>query len=71
MDGLHDHQPEDETHDRPQRSEAAIRAMLEQSRRDIEAGRMTPLAPVLDRMRAVARRIRQERTKNGGTDRPA
>ena len=47
----------------PRRSETAIRAMLEQSRRDIAEGRTAPLAAVLDRMRATAERIRHERAK--------
>ena len=43
-------------------TEAAIRTMLEQSRRDISEGRTVLLGPVLDRMRVVAKDIRDERT---------
>jgi hypothetical protein len=42
--------------------EAAVRAMLHASRRDIAAGRVAPAGPVLQRMRAVAADIRQSRT---------
>ena len=55
MDASHDHSFGDEAHDLPPaRDETAIRAMPEQSRRDIAEGRIVPLAPVLDRMRAAA-----------------
>jgi len=70
MDSPNDHRPENETHDEsPQVSEASIRAMLEQSRQDIAEGRTVPLAPVLDRMRATAERIRHERSRTTGADR--
>ena len=46
----------------PAPNEAAIRAILEQSRRDIAAGRVVPLGPVLDRMRAAADGIRLGRS---------
>ena len=65
MDSPNDRQLEDETpNEPPRRSETAIRATLEQSRRDIAEGRTAPLAPVLDRMRATAERIRHERAKD-------
>ena len=48
--------------------EAAIRAVLEQSRRDIAEGRTVPLEPVLDRMRATAKRIRRERAASAKAD---
>ena len=54
--------------DAPPADEPAIRAMLDQSRLDIAEGRVTPLAPVLDRLRAVAELIRRDRT---GKPRPA
>lgn len=41
--------------------ETAIRAMLEQSRRDIAEGRVRPLGPMLDRMRAAAHEVRTRR----------
>jgi hypothetical protein len=53
----------------PNRDEAAIREMLEQSRRDISEGRIVPLAPVLARMRATAKRVRQARGPKGKTKR--
>jgi hypothetical protein len=62
MDNPMDHQPEDDVRDRPpQQSEASVLAMLKQSNRDIAEGRIVPMAPVLDHMRAVARKIRHER----------
>jgi hypothetical protein len=66
MDSPYDHEPDDKT--LPQQpNEADVRAMLEQSRRDIAAGRTVPLPSVLDRMRAAAERIRVQRTKRTGT----
>jgi hypothetical protein len=44
--------------------ETAIRTMLEQSRRDIAEGRVRPLAPVLDRMRATAHEVRARRARS-------
>ena len=41
--------------------ETAIRALLEQSRRDIAEGRVRPLAPVLGRLRATAHEVRTRR----------
>ncbi len=70
MDSPHDHQPDDDAQDEaPQRSEAALRAVLEQSRRDIAEGRTVPLSAVLDRMRTVAERIRHGRPRKTGSDR--
>jgi hypothetical protein len=54
--------------DLPRMSEAAVRKMLEESRRDIAEGRVVPLAPVLDRLRAAAERVRRERSATAGTD---
>jgi hypothetical protein len=66
MDSPYDHEPDDKTLPQPP-NEADVRAMLEQSRRDIAAGRTAPLPPVLDRMRATAEQIRLQRTKRTGT----
>ena len=46
----------------PNTDEAAVRAMLGQSRLDIAEGRVAPLDPVLDRLRGVADLIRRDRT---------
>ncbi len=62
MDRSYDHLPEDDGCDLPPRqTEESIRAMLDQSRRDIDAGRTVPLQPVLDRMDAAIQRIRARR----------
>jgi hypothetical protein len=45
----------------PQPAEDDVRTMLEQSRQDMIAGKVVPLAPVLDRVRAVAAGIRAAR----------
>jgi hypothetical protein len=50
----------------PNTDEAAIRAMLDQSRRDIAEGRVAPLGPVLDRLRGAAVSIRRDRTGKPG-----
>ncbi len=50
--------------------EAAIRASLEQSRRDIEAGQTVLLAPVLARVRAAAQTIRDDAAETAEPDRP-
>ncbi len=42
----------------PQPTEEALRGILEQSRRDMLAGDIVPMGPVLDRMRATAADIR-------------
>lgn len=55
----------------PMPSEADIRASLEHSRQDIAAGRTVALAPVLQRMRATAERVRQERDGPVGVIRPS
>lgn len=57
MESHNDDQPK---HEAPQRGEAEVRAMMEQSRRDIAAGRLAPLALVLNRMRTMADRMRNE-----------
>ena len=65
MDSPRDRHPEQEMQDEPpQKSEAAIRAMLEESRLAIAEGRTVPLAPVLERMRATAERVRRERAES-------
>jgi len=46
--------PDSPPDDPPSQGEAAIRAMLEQSRREIAAGQTVPMAPVLARMREMA-----------------
>jgi hypothetical protein len=51
----------------PRTDEAAIRAMLEQSRLDIAQGRTAPLDEVLDRLRAAADLVRRNRMKNPRT----
>ena len=53
----------------PPLTEGAIREMLERSLRDIAEGRIAPLAPVLDRMRATAEDIRQRRLATTRADR--
>ncbi len=62
MDSPYDHEPQ-EADAGPNQSEAEVRAMLERSRRDIADGHIVKLAPVLDRMRGVAERIRSERQR--------
>ena len=63
MDDSHDPRLDDDgLGEPPARDEASIRAMLEQSRRDILAGRVVALEPVLERARAAADGIRQGRT---------
>jgi hypothetical protein len=65
MDGSHDPTLDDDAFGSPPaRDEASVRAMLEQSRRDIAAGRIVALEPVLDRMRAAADGIRLGGTKD-------
>jgi hypothetical protein len=73
MDSPYDHEPADKTHAEPrQPGEAEVRAVLEQSRRDIAEGRTVALAPVLDQMWATAERIRSRRgDKTGAGRRPA
>ncbi len=44
-------------------SEDSIRLMLQASREDIAAGRVTPLAAVTGRLRANARQVRTERSE--------
>ena len=57
MDDSHDPRLDDDgLGEPPARDEASIRAMLEQSRRDILAGRVVALEPVLERMRAMIER---------------
>ena len=56
MDGSQDPRFDDELP--PVRDEASIRAMLQRSRRDIAAGRVVAMEPVLERMRAAADRVR-------------
>ena len=60
MDKPHEDRPDDEADASPQVGEAAIRDMLEQSRRDIADGRTQPLTPVLDRLRDTAERMRRQ-----------
>jgi len=70
MDSPRDRHPEHDMQDEPpQKNEAAIRAMLEESRRDIAQGRTVPLAPVLEQMRATAERVRRERAESIEADR--
>lgn len=70
MDNLNDPLLDNDASDgRPLRSEAELRTMLERSRRDIAEGHTVPLAPVLDRMRATAERIRREQEGHEPTDR--
>lgn len=70
MDNSSEHQPGDAyLDDPPPRDEAAIRARLEQSRRDITDGRVVPMEPVLERMRAVAERLRREKGRDVPTSR--
>jgi len=62
MDRPNDHFGDTEAQDDPPGNDlAAIRAMLEQSQRDIAAGRTVPLQPVLDRLREKAAAIRRNR----------
>jgi hypothetical protein len=71
MDSPHGHEPADKAHAEPsQPGEAEVRAVLEQSRRDIAEGRTMPLALVFDRMRATAERIRSRRGDHTGAGRP-
>jgi hypothetical protein len=66
MDRTHDELPSaDARGDPATQGEADIRAMLERSTRDIVAGRVAPLAPVLEGMRAKASQIRDERSGRG------
>jgi hypothetical protein len=44
----------------PHQSEQSIRLMLRASREDIAAGRVTPLATVIERLREGARQTRTE-----------
>jgi hypothetical protein len=69
MDSPYDHEPEKADAERRQPDEAEVRAVLEQSRRDIAEGCTVPLAPVLDHMRATAERIRSRRGDHTGTGR--
>lgn len=50
--------------DPPQRDEAAIRAMLEQSRGDVAEGCVVPMEALLERMRAAAERLQREQDTN-------
>jgi hypothetical protein len=59
----------DEDSGPPTPSAAALRARLEQSRRDVEAGRTVAPGPVLDRMRKVAEQVRQDRAAEPGAAR--
>ena len=69
MDG-HGH-PSDDTQDVPPLPDkAAIRTMLEQSRRDIAAGRTVPLQDVLARLRAKADRLLAEQAGQDSQQRP-
>lgn len=70
MDTPYDHAPSGEADDGPPMpTRAELEAVLDTSEADIVAGRTTPLAPVLARMRPTAERIRQERSKDGGASR--
>jgi hypothetical protein len=55
-------------HDPPAKRESEIRAMLVQSRREIDAGLTIPLDVVAYRMRAIAEAIRRERATGLGTE---
>lgn len=59
MDSPHDHQVHDDGPRMP--SEAQLRAAMEQSDRDVAAGRTVPLADVLAELDDVANRIEARR----------
>ena len=70
MDSPYDHTSDDAEIDQSSPvTEIAIREMLAQSENDIAAGRIVPMEPVLERMRATAERIRAGRTLTGQVNR--
>jgi hypothetical protein len=59
MDSPHDRHADQDASRTP--SEAELRAMMEQSARDVEAGHIVPLADVLAELDGVADRIEDRR----------
>jgi hypothetical protein len=59
MDSPHDRQADHDTPVTP--TEAELRALMEQSARDVEAGHIVPLADVLAELDGVADRIEARR----------
>ncbi len=61
MDSPYDHDAANEADTTGRQREVDIRSMLERGRLDMAEGRTVTLAPVLDRMRAAAERVRSQR----------